>query len=159
MKEWFSGRTATEKQLLAGLGIFLLIVGVYLGLWSPGIAKLDEQLETLSQKRTLLAWMEQQSLWVKSLSSQQTPPIKDRQGQSLLGWIPFSAKQKGLEGAIKRISPMGERAAQVWMEQVSFDDALVWLAELQDYQIHIRNLVVRKEKEGGVSLDVVLEEH
>lgn len=159
MKKWFASRTSQERRILLVGGILVVAALLYWVLWRPFVASVEGRYQAVQEKRALLTWMQQQTGVVQSLRAGSTQNAKDRAGQSLLGLVSLSAKQKKLDTAIRRIQPTGEGEVQVWLEQVSFDEALAWLSDLTAYQIRIDNVVVRPGQAGmGVDLDLILKD-
>lgn len=147
-----------EKRFFWMGGIFLLVVLLYVLGWRSFVIQAEAYYQAAQEKRALLAWMEREAKLVQTLKSTATHLWKDRKGQSLLGLISSLAKQKKLDTAIRRIQPMGEGEVQVWLEQISFDQALLWLVELQTYQIRMDHVVVRRSRTGiGVDLDAIFQ--
>lgn len=147
-----------ERRFFWMGSIILLVVLLYVFGWRSFVIKSETYYQATQEKRALLAWMEREAKRVQTLKNSATHVWKDRQGQSLLGLISSLAKQKKLDTAIRRIQPTGEGEVQVWLEQTSFDQALLWLVELQTYQIRMDHVVVRRSRTGlGVDLDVIFQ--
>lgn len=148
-----------EKRYVWMGGISLLVIFLYIFGWRSFVTQAEANYQTVQEKRILLARMEQEAKQVQVLKSSSARTWKDRKGQSLLGLISLLAKQKNLDTAIRRIQPTGEGEVQVWLEQTAFDQVLIWLSELQRYQIRIDHVVVRKGRMGiGVDLDIILKD-
>lgn len=159
VRKWFSERTQQEQRILLFTGALIFVFLLYFVLWRPFVNRGQTHYLAVQEKRALLHWMQQQAGAIQSLKAASTQGFKDRGGQSLLGLVSLSAKQKGLDHAIRRIQPTEEGEVQVWLEQVSFDQALTWLSELTAYQIRIDNVVVRRSQRGvGVDLDLILKD-
>lgn len=159
VKNWFAGCTSQEQRILLFTGVLVFLLLFYWALWRPFVDRGQAYYQAAQEKRQLLAWMQQQAKLIQSLSAKGQQSFKDRKGQSLLGLVSLTSKQKGLDHAIRRIQPTGEGEVQIWLEQVSFDQALAWLSELVAYQIRIDNMVVRRGQKGvGVDFDLILKE-
>jgi general secretion pathway protein M len=74
-------------------------------------------------------------------------PARD---ESLLVFVDRTARSAGLGPAVKRVEPQGVNQLQMRLEQVSFDQMLRWLGNLeQEHGITLINAVVDRQTESG----------
>lgn len=157
MKQWFSGLTTRERLIVSGGLIVVLILSVYLLLWEP-LSKQRSQLQTSVQaQRNTYAWMQKAALEVKQLSGK-GGVVKDHT-ESLLGTINNTARAKLAGAILKRVEEDRQQGVRVWIEQVAFDDLILWLGQLQQqYGISVSSLVSeRHTRTGRVDVRLILQ--
>lgn len=157
MKQWFSGLSNRERLIVSGGAIVVLVLSVYLLLWEP-LARQRSQLQTSVQaQRNTYAWMQKAAIEIKQLSGK-GGGVKNQAG-SLLGTINNTAKSKLAGAILKRVEEDRQQGVRVWIEQVAFDDLIIWLGQLQQqYGISVSSLVSeRHAKTGRVDVRLILQ--
>lgn len=149
MKEWWHNLQAREQRILTGGAVVVLLLLLYLLVWEPYQQEKQRLQEAVAAKQRDLQAMQQAAAEIDALrrsgAGGQLPA-----GQSIMGIVDSSAKQFNLGAGIKRLQPEGEQAVKVWAEQVSFDDLVRWLDELQKrYGIAIHTLSIERHETGG----------
>lgn len=149
---WWASLTLRERWIVAagaGAGVILLF---YAFVWYPLQNGLSELRQSVVSLRNDVAWMRQAADDVKRLSAAaeqdgQDAPARD---ESLLVLVDRTARTAGLGSAVKRVEPQSNNQLQVSLEQVSFDQMIRWLGDLeQDYGVAIVNAVVDRQAESG----------
>lgn len=133
----------------AGLGVVLLF---YTLVWYPLQSNLSELRQSVAALRTDVAWMRQAAQDVKRLSAvaAQDGQTATAREESLLVLVDRTAKAAGLGSAVKRVEPQSNNQLQVRLEQVSFDQMIRWLGNLeQDYGVAIVNAVIDRQAQSG----------
>lgn len=157
MKNWFTGLSIRERRSVAVAALVLLILLVYIFVWEP-LSNQRAQLQTsLQAQRHTYAWMQQAAAEIRQLSGQ-AADVKKHSG-SLLGTINSTAKPL-LHGAIlKRVEEDRQRGVRVWIEEVAFDDLILWLGQIeQEYGIHVSSLVSERHATAGrVNVRLILQ--
>lgn len=123
LHSWWLSLQKREQQLLLGAGVTLVIAAFYWLLWAPLHLSYQTQQQQLQQ-------LSQQLLQVRSypLISTQTKV----QG-SLTDLISSSARSHKIQ--VSRMQPQNDQM-QVMLNDISFDQLLAWLHELQ-YQHNV----------------------
>lgn len=70
-------------------------------------------------------------------------------GQSLLGIA--NQTSKGFQLSFKRYQPVGSNGLSLWLDNVSFNNTVLWLERLDKrYNIHVKEIAVERQNENGV---------
>ncbi len=147
MMVWFENLSTRDRRALLLVGVFLLSVGIYYGLWEPLYSGHQRASELVDERRELVAWMRGAAREVRSLASR-SDRATGTGGRSLLATIDATVTAAGLRGAVKRIEPDGQTRVRVWLEQGEFDQMLRWLGELQAKHA-VQVLDMRAEPKGA----------
>jgi general secretion pathway protein M len=83
-----------------------------------------------------------------------------RAGRSLLALADASARDAGLEAALRRVEPVNARSVRVTLELASFDAMVLWIENLaRDYAVRVSDLSAdRADAVGLVNARVTLED-
>lgn len=148
-------RTARERKLLLGGGAILLVLVLYLGIWEPMLRAHQQRSDALESARALAVRIETAAALVQS----QGPNTVNRQ-ISILSAVDQSSHGPTLGKEPSRVQPdgSGEKSVKVWFEDVSFDNLLRWLGELQtQYAITVGSAEIeRGSAPGAVSVSLTL---
>jgi general secretion pathway protein M len=129
MREWFQG-LGSREQLLVGAGaIVVLLLLVYVLVWSPlgeGYATMKTR---VGAQRDTAAWMVQGAQTLQQLK-RRAPAVRSLGGKSLLATADSTARANGLGPFLKRVEPEGSQNVRVWLENASFDLVVKWLGAL-----------------------------
>ncbi|MGY2198625.1 type II secretion system protein GspM [Pseudomonas gingeri] len=127
-----------ERQLLAGLGVFLLAATLFSGLWQPAQQRL-EQARRLYQQRWALA-AEVQRARPATVRATSTQPLSTRLGESALA-AGLELQQLDQDGQSLRLTISGEALALLgWLDQIEQGGALLQTLSLEkrDKQLEAR---------------------
>ncbi len=157
MKQWWSSLNAREQRILMAAAAVLLVLAVYLFAWEPLVkerSRLQGSIEKLQADKT---WMQQAASQVKKL--RRDGAVARQPVSSLLGVINSTAKPvlKGAE--LKRVEEDRSAGVRVWIEQVAFDDLVIWLGDLKKrYGIDASSVSVERiAKPGRVNVRLILQ--
>lgn len=132
MRAWLDRLTARERLALLLGGVLLAAVLLYAFLWQPFSARHARVSQVVSEQRSLLEWMTRSAAALKARRTETAAPARGlAEGQSLLGLVDATARAAGLAGQVTRVQPEGADGVRVWMERVSFDRLVLWLARLE----------------------------
>lgn len=150
MNHLFSQLSRREKlMVMTGLGLLLMLLG-YLLIGRPLTARLDAYAHEIPAQRELLTWIKQASLEVNRLRLVRHPATGAGEAASTLSLVNKSAKELQLDRSIKRVEPTEERGVRVWLDEVSFDGMIPWLALLQERQgLSVTDIAVERGKGEG----------
>jgi general secretion pathway protein M len=84
----------------------------------------------------------------------------DRQGRSLLALADATARSAGLEGALRRVEPVGTSGVRVSFEFASFDVLIAWIEQLtREYGVEATDFSAdRADGVGLVNARVTLQD-
>jgi len=153
VKEWFDNLQPRERHFLIAGAVLLVILILYLVIWEPLINSAHSLEKSNQENLELITWMEQTAGEVRVLQAKinAEKPKSRSAGQSLLGVIDRTAKQANLGKNVKRVQPDGKTKAKVWLEDVSFNDMVKWLEDLQRREgIRIDTTVIDKLDTAGL---------
>ena len=134
----WSGLQRREQQLLMTAAVVMVIAIFYYGLWQP-------LHQSLSQQKADLAGIQLQLNQVQSfpVATAQSGPVG-----SLTDLLSSSARKHKIE--VSRMQPQNEQM-QVMLNDLSFDQLLGWLHELQyQHKVSIVQLDLTKADQAGL---------
>lgn len=148
-------KMAKRDQLaLKVLACFALVMIVIFGLIVPAIEFNDKSQARYADQLETLSWMQanQSAIETSSAATSQRDP-----GQSLLGISNKTAKSYSL--AFKRYQPVDENGLNLWLENVSFNNLILWLERLnKKHGITVKEISVdRQNQQGRVNVRLFLQ--
>ena len=148
--------TRREQGLLLGGACVFLGALYFLLVHEPLVARVARAQVHAGEARETLAWL--QALPARSPASEPVVGRLDSR-QALLACVNDTARAAGLEGALRRVAPTGERRFEVALEDASFESVIAWLVGLRrTQQMAIAQAQFdRTEKTGVVRVALVLE--
>ena len=136
MRAGWNGLAAREQRIVAVGGIFVALMLGWAFVWHPLVVKRAELRDEVDAQQRDLAFVRVAAADVDRLRASGKQGRRDRQGRSLLALADATARAGGLEGARKRVEPVGERSVRVGFEVVRFDALIAWIEGLtRDYGI------------------------
>lgn len=152
MKQWYLSREPGERRTLLIGAVVLTIILLYTLGWLPLLNSIAQQKRTIVAQQETLQWMQGAAGEIIDLRSKQAPDRKEIARQPLLSVVESTARNiTRTGGTLKRIEPKGEDSVQVWLEQASFDQIILWLNKLQrEAAIHVDTLTIEKQKTEGI---------
>jgi general secretion pathway protein M len=149
---YYEAAPPREQLALKVLGAFLLVLLVLLVLVCPLHEFNKNAVADYRQQQETLAWMQANRGLIGSAGAAVRKPE-----DSLLSVANQSARSMGL--SFKRYEPNGEKGLNLWLEKVSFNQVITWLATLErDYGVVTLDFSAsRREEPGLVDVRVVLE--
>lgn len=160
MAAWWQALAPNERRMLAiGGGIAALLLGWAL-IWHPLAAKRTQLQQNVDNQRRELAYVRVGAAEVERLRVVGTHSGGDRQGKSLLALADATARAAGLEGALKRVEPVGARSVRVSFEAANFDVLVQWIEGLsRSYGVEAGDLSAdRADGIGLVNARVTLQD-
>ncbi len=142
MNAWWAGLAPRERIILAGGGVVLLLVVLYLAIWEPLARQRAEVRADIGVLSADLAWMQQVAGQVKRRGAQQSSQPAAASGGSVLTLVEVSARSAGLHQALERVQPEGQ-GARLWLTETGFDKLVAWLGDLeQRHGLQVSQLAV-----------------
>ncbi|TVR96630.1 MAG: type II secretion system protein M [Wenzhouxiangellaceae bacterium] len=157
MKEWWQSLEARQRTILAGAGLIMLALALFLWVWEPLAESRQAERERIAQQQALLDWLTALTPVARELRLSQTRS-SDLGGRSLLGLADQTARAAGLAGALSRIEPAGDGQVRVWLDGAEFVATMGWLQRLSvEYPIEVSQLAIdRGQRSGQVNVRVTL---
>ncbi len=154
MFAYFTSLKNSEKLLLSVLAVVIIAMAFYLLIWEPTSIRLKQvKTQDLPQSSSDLAWVRQA---VKEAGPEAGKGQVETITGPLLTVIETTAADAEVRTAISRIKPGDNQTVQVWLDNVAFDDWLVWINQLRDQHIKVQSASIGPEADGFVSLKMML---
>ena len=143
----WDGLTAQERTLVTAFAVVIGVFLLYMILWAPMQRELTRLRVSVPQDRAKLIVMRAQAVQAEQLRAKQ--PAGNRSG-GLLSTIEQSAGTRGLRQSVARIEPEGQTGARVFFDEVSFNELVAWLADLQSQGIRVESATVQRRPAAGI---------
>ncbi|MGH8172472.1 MAG: type II secretion system protein GspM [Rhodanobacteraceae bacterium] len=160
MRAWWNGLALREQRIVAfGALAAVLLLGWAL-VWHPLAVKRAELRDAVESERRDLAFVRVAAAEVERVRATGERSRPDRQGRSLLALADATARGAGLEGALKRVEPVGATSVRVSFEFAGFDALIAWIESLsRDYGIETTDFSAdRADGVGLVNARVTLQD-
>ncbi len=157
MNDWYQNISMEERQYLWLGSLFAVLLLLYLFMYRPLEAILEESVETLSSKQLELTELINITNEYKILGTPQNANAP-KDNRSLLAIIDQSGSAIGIKTSIKRLTPEGNNKVRVRIEDVEFDKLIEWLViNSTKHLIHAELFLVKKgEQTGRVNATLLL---
>lgn len=152
ISEAYANLAPGDRLALKVLGGFVGPVLIIFGLVMPAYDYLQNSLEDYRSALDDYRWIEANRSSLSLVSGGERAP-----GQSLFGLA--NTTSKGFQINFKRYEPVGDNALSLWMENVSFNNLILWLERLDKrHGVSVREISVeRLGVEGSVNVRLVLQ--
>lgn len=148
--KWWEQRQASEQRVLLVGGLVLAAILLWVMVWEPLHERRDTLLTEAAGLEADLEFMVKSAAEVQAARSRR-PPSAMRSGESLLGFIDRSARDRGLANAMRRAEPVGEDAVRLWLDNANFDVLVTWLEKLsRDQGIEPSEVAISRGDHIGV---------
>jgi general secretion pathway protein M len=137
-----------ERRLMIVSACVLIVAIFYWGIWSPMTQSVERGQNTLSNQRSLLAWVQKNANRAAQLRSSVTT------NSNFSGALPQAVNKaaSAMNIAISRMQPQGQEL-QIWVDQAPFNDVLAWLQALESAGIQIIDLdMIQTDVPGQVKI-------
>lgn len=153
IKSWHLSLPARDRMMLHLMVAIVSVTLFYLMLWEPihkGLA--EEQLKLDSQQDTL-NWMQQAATEARALKSSGSGHHIKQANQAITLVLEQSINNAGLKKFIKKIESSGSSGARIKLDEVAFNQMLVWLNTISTHNgISVSSAIIeRGEKSGTVN--------
>jgi general secretion pathway protein M len=143
---WYGGLEANERSLMAGLAGFLVLVILYLGIWSP-LADWSRRADAQYQHQmAVLEWMHQKEKEARAAGQRNegTPETG-----SLLTVVANSAARSGVQ--LLRYQPEGSGGVSVVLQNQPFNTVIAWLSDLEQRDhVAVKQISIDDQTEPGM---------
>ena len=130
MRSWFDSLDARERIMVAAGAALLMLLLLYVLVWSPIHSGYDALKNTVEGQRTTAMWMQKSAQTLTTLKRNRGKAAQGLGGKSLLSVADSTARASGLGPALKRVEPEGSNSVRVWLDGASFDVLVKWLGTL-----------------------------
>jgi general secretion pathway protein M len=160
IRRWWNSLAARERRIVAGGAVVVALLLAWAFAWHPLAVRRADLAERARADRGTLAYVRAASAEVGALRAAGLRSRSSRQGKSLLALADATARDAGLEGALKRVEPTGPRSVRVSFVQADFDALASWLEDLsRDYGVEASDFSAdRADGIGLVDVRVTLED-
>lgn len=160
IRAWWTQLAPREQRTVAAGAIAVALMLGWALFWHPLSLKRAELRDTVDTQRRDLAYVRVAAAEVERLRTAGTHSRVDRQGRSLLALADATARAGGLEGALRRVEPVGAASVRVSFEFASFDALIGWIETLtRDYGIETTDFSAdRADGVGLVNARVTLQD-
>ena len=145
LKERFDALQSSEQRAVTILGVFAVVVVIYLGVWTPASDwRVIAEQERNSQFETLSMMKETES---QARAAARERPTETAE-ESLLSLVSSSAKAQGINP--NRLQPEGENAVSLWFDNVAFSSVMELLERMAAIPgVEVQQLVIDGSEEPG----------
>lgn len=157
LKTWFYGLKPRERVIIAGGAVLVLLTALYLFAFAPFYSAVAAREASVTQKKADLAWMRSVAGEMQVLGANQ-PMVATPTNESLVVLVDRTAREAGLSSALTGQTPNGETGIRVRLESAAFDQAMMWLANLElSHGVAIESATFdRTQTPGLVNANLVL---
>ena len=157
---WWKALSERDRRVLVIGAVVVSIFLVWSFIWHPLSVRQTLLSEQLDNARRDLASVRVAQAEVERLRNAGVRSRADRQGKSLLALADVTARGAGLDGALKRLEPVGSHSVRASFEFASFDTLIAWMEDLaRDYGVQITDFSAdRVDATGLVNARVTLDD-
>lgn len=154
-KRSFYALQPREQNLITVLGVVVVIALVYLLLMYPAQNSVADANKRLQAKQSLLTWMQANEDAAKT-AAKLTSGGSSSGSKDILGAVNKAASRYQIR--LQRYEPEGKDKLRVWLEDMSFNNTVRWLHQLESRDgITVSSISLDSEKEAGlISAKIVL---
>jgi len=149
LREWFLALLPRERMIvLAGAAVVAVMV-LFLGIWKPLVKAHSGREQSLADSRALAQRLEAVAVDAQRAHAAGTGAIN--RGGSLISVVDQASKSGTLGKAPSRLQPEGDNEVRLWLDAISFDALVRWLAELETrYGVQVLSADIEKQGTPGV---------
>ncbi|PCI68152.1 MAG: hypothetical protein COB38_09110 [Gammaproteobacteria bacterium] len=147
IKNWFNELSEQDQKITLFAGALVSIALIYLLVVSPLNESVNKLEIEVSSKIKSDQWMAQQVSIIKSAGVS---------GQLVVGTLPLTSiinnTTRKFNLAVSRRDSKSPNEMQVWFDNVSFDDFLRWVAEVESkHGVSVATVNVRSRENNGIT--------
>jgi len=149
LRQWLETREPRERVILI-LGAITVLIGLfYFSLWNPLATAIVKKQSSITSIESTLANMHESAAEIVRLRAL-SGSSQARNKRPLLSTIDATAQSMKLRQMIRTIKPKGQNAAQVWFDDVPFDQLMKWLSQLQiTAGVQVESITLHKRDAPG----------
>lgn len=151
LRRWYSTLSQRDMLLVNMVAALIILTLFYLVVWEPLHKGLEEEQTKLETQKKLLQWMQQSAREVQQLKASGGHQIKQR-NQPVTLILEQSLKNSGLKSFVGKLESSGTNSARIKMDNVPFDQMLVWLNTIATYNgITVSSATIERGEKPGVA--------
>lgn len=145
MKTWWQQLNLREQRLVAVMAAIITVFILYGLIWQPLTQKLSDGKAKLARQQALLTWVQDNT--ARYQQAKRAGRAANSSG-SLSSIVNRTSRASSI--TITRMQPQGDDL-QVWIDEISFDRLLDWLALLATREgLQVKNIDLSKADQQGV---------
>lgn len=125
----FKSLNAQKQRAVISCAIIVMLSSIYLFAITPIYKAIDNCAARITQKKQDLAWMNAMSGQLSSLDSNQS--TVNSQSVSIVSQVANLAAGSAIAAGLTGQTPTGQNGTKVQLENINFDDLILWLGQLQ----------------------------
>ena len=152
LQQRYNNLSQRDQNLTITMAIILVITLFYTAIWEPLHLNLKNQQTTQVAQKEILSWMQGAATEVRSLKSSGSKSRKKLNTNSPVSIVAEqSATTSGLKKQISKIESSGKNAAQIKIDNASFDQMLIWINALKlRYGISVSSAKIERTEKTGI---------
>ncbi|WP_437881247.1 type II secretion system protein M [Pseudomonas sp. LRF_L74] len=150
--QYWNHLSPRDRLALGGLSLFLLVVVLYLSIWRPIAAQVDQARASLQQQRSLNAYLEANAERARAAAGHS--PSAAVEPARLPGVVTASAAAQGL--SVERLDSQGDGGVQVTLQATEFARLLRWISELDGQGVRVDEAGIERADKGLVTSRLLL---
>lgn len=150
LKDWWNERNQREQYILSSGGIIVLVLLVYLLIWSPLTTHIATLRQNITQNTSLLNWMNAATYKIDQYRAQGFQKKKPN-NQPILVAIEQSLMQQKLSQYTSNTQQQSNQQIDLTFNNAPFDKMITWLETIwKTDNIVVKKITVTKTKTTGV---------
>lgn len=154
IKLWYAQLDEREQKIVQGGVALLIFFIVFFGMFKPlydSVSTMQKRVE--SRQSSVNKWKEAMPI-ILANRGQISAPGENR----TLSFI-VTSTTRSFNLRVSRVQEKGVEEIQVWFDNVSFNDFVSWIADIQEkYSVKIASVNIRgKDRDGSSSVDVKIQ--
>jgi general secretion pathway protein M len=133
IRQWFDALAPRERLLVSAAGLLLVVAIVVIGGLRPLVVSSRSATAQLADRQAVLADIEHVAARFGPQAGAGASGAHPT-GESLVVLVDRTTRSRGLGAYLKRNEPDGTDSIRLRFENVSFDELVAWLADLQATQ-------------------------
>ena len=153
MKAWYNALQPRDRLIVLVTAILLLLILLYLIVWSPVASRLETTRQTVNADRSLLVWLQKNGAEIRQLrgSGNNSNARPTTRNISLINAVESSARQMGIRKSITHLEPKGDTGISVQIKAANFDQLIRWQGSMQQqYAAEVTQVTIKPTGESGL---------
>lgn len=157
MRDWFDNLDERERLFVIAAAAVLILAVFYLAIWLPLERGRSSLAGSVTGWQNSIADLRLLQGDLRSLNQSETAGLD----QSLVVIVDETLRSRGLYSSLQRSQPTGRTGIRVELENVAFDDLILWLGDLSSrYALQVEAAsfsAASRNHDGRVNATITLE--
>ncbi len=150
LKQWHASLPTRDMWMLNFIVSILLLTLFYLALWEPLHKGLEQEKTKYESRQGTLLWMQQAAQEARILKASGNRHRIKQANQPITLVLEQSIVNAGLKAFVDKIESSGSSGARVKLNNVSFNQMLVWLNTIETHNgITVTSAIIERGKNAG----------